>query len=63
MLLSRLNIQEAVEVLIESFPTATRGKKRARRLALLASFGASAKPYVPRLKAVLEKDLNPDADN
>ena len=61
-LLSRLNIQEAVEVLIESFPTATRGKERARRIGLLAGFGANAKPYLPLLKAALEKDLNPDAD-
>jgi len=59
-LLSRFNIQEAVEVCLDSFPTATRGK--ARRLALFTSFGANAKPYLPRLKAALEKDLNPDPD-
>lgn len=59
-LLSRLNIQEAVEVCLESFSTATRGKERARRFALFSSFGANAKPYLPRLKAALEKDLNPD---
>ncbi len=33
-LLNRLNIQEAVEVCLDSFPTATRGKERARRIAL-----------------------------
>lgn len=60
-LLKRLNIQEAVEILIDSFPTATRGKERARRMALLASFGANAKPYLPQLKAALEK-FNPDPD-
>lgn len=59
-LLDRLNIQEAVDVLLDSFPTATRGKERARRFALLVGFGANAKPYLPRLKAALEKDLNPD---
>ncbi|MGB1131262.1 MAG: hypothetical protein ACPG4K_14515, partial [Haloferula sp.] len=59
-LLDRLNIQEAVDILLDSFPTATRGKERARRLALLVAFGANAKPYLPRLKAALEKDLNPD---
>lgn len=52
-LMDRLNIQEVVEVLIESFPTATRGKERARRLALLVDFGANAKPYLPRLRAAL----------
>ena len=61
-LLKRLNIQEAVEILIDSFPTATRGKERARRIALLESFGANAKPYLPRLKAALEKYLNPDPE-
>lgn len=61
-LLKRLNIQEAVEILIDSFPTATRGKERARRIALLTSFGANAKPYLPRLRAALEKDLKPDPD-
>ena len=60
-LLSRLNIQEAVEVCLDSFPTATRGKERARRLALFVSFGANAKPYLPRLKAALENDLKGDA--
>jgi len=58
-LLKRLNIQEAAEILIDSFPTATRCKERARRMALLGSFGANAKPYLPRLKAALEK-FNPD---
>ncbi|MBT6087941.1 MAG: hypothetical protein HOH20_00005 [Rhodospirillaceae bacterium] len=61
-LLDRLNVQEAVDVLLDSFPTATRGKERARRIALLTSFGANAKPYLPRLRAALEKDLNPDSD-
>jgi hypothetical protein len=61
-LLDRLNIQEAVDILLDSFPTATRGKERGRRFALLVSFGANAKPYLPRLKAALEKDLNPDPD-
>lgn len=59
-LLSRLNIQEAVEVCLDSFSTATRGKERARRFALFTSFGANAKPYLPRLKATLEKDLKSD---
>jgi hypothetical protein len=59
-LLNRLNIQEAVEVCLDSFPTATRGKERARRLALFTSFGANAKPYLPRLRAALENDLKPD---
>ena len=58
-LLKRLNIQEASEILIDSWPTATRGKERGRRIALLASFGANAKPYLPKLKAALEK-FNPD---
>ena len=58
-LLKRLNIQEAAEILIDSFPTATRGKELGRRMALLASFGANAKPYLPKLKAALEK-FNPD---
>ncbi len=62
-LLNRLNIQEAVEILIDSFPTATRGKERARRIALLTSFGANAKPYLPRLKATLENELKDDANN
>jgi hypothetical protein len=61
-LLKRLNIQEAPEILIDSFPTATRGKERARRIALLASFGANAKPYLPRLRAALEEYLNPDPE-
>jgi len=61
-LLKRLNIEEAVDILLDSFHTATRGKERARRLALLESFGANAKPCLPRLRAVLEKDLNPDPD-
>lgn len=61
-LLDRLNVQEAVDVLLDSFPTATRGKERARRIALLTSFGANAKPYLPRLRAALEKDLNPDSE-
>ena len=56
-LLSRLNIQEAVEVCLDSFPTATRSKERARRLALLTGFGANAKPYLPRLKATLENQI------
>lgn len=60
-LLKRLNIQEASEILIDSFPTATRGKERGRRIALLASFGANAKPYLPQLKAALEK-FNPDPE-
>ena len=59
-LLNRLNIQEAVEVCLDSFPTATRGKERARRIALFTSFGANAKPYLPRLRAALENDLKPD---
>ena len=57
LLLNRLNIQEAVEVCLESFPTATRGKERARRLQLFLSFGANAKPYLPRLKAMLNKEF------
>jgi len=61
-LLKRLNIQEAVEILIDSFPTATRGKELARRLAMLESFGANAKPYLPRLKAALEEYLKPDPE-
>jgi hypothetical protein len=59
-LLWRLNIQEAVEVCLDSFPTATRGKERARRIALFESFGANGKPYLPRLKAALKQD--PDAE-
>ena len=59
-LLDRLNIQEAVDVLLDSFPTATRAKERGRRIGLLLAFGANAKPYLPRLRAALEKDLNPD---
>ena len=62
-LLYRLNIQEAVEVCLDSFPTATRGKEKARRIALLASFGANAKPYLPRLKATLEREIKADEDN
>jgi hypothetical protein len=61
-LLKRLNIQEAMEVCLDSFSTATRGKERARRIALFTSFGANAKPYLPRLRAALEKDLKPDPD-
>jgi hypothetical protein len=65
LLLNRLNIQEAVEVCLESFPTATRGKERGRRLQLFLSFGANAKPYLPRLKAMLNKDFEkkPDAND
>ena len=61
-LLDRLNIQEAVDILLDSFPTATRAKERGRRLGLLFAFGANAKPYLSRLSAVIEKDLNPDPD-
>jgi len=57
-LLWRFNIQEAVEVCLDSFPTATRGKERARRIALFESFGANAKPYLPRLRDALKKDPN-----
>ena len=55
-LMWRLNIQEAVEVCLDSFPTATRGKERARRIALFESFGANAKPYLPRLRAALKNE-------
>jgi hypothetical protein len=65
LLLNRLNIQEAVEVCLDSFPTATRGKERGKRLQLFLSFGANAKPYLPRLKAMLSKDFEkkPDAND
>jgi hypothetical protein len=59
-LLYRLKIREAVEVCLDSFPNATRGKERANRIALLAAFGADAKPYLPRLKAALERELKAD---
>lgn len=55
-LLYRLNIREAVEICIDSFPTATRNKEKAARIALLASFGANAKPCLQQLKATLEND-------
>jgi hypothetical protein len=61
-LLYRLNIREAVEILIDSFPTATRSKDKAARLALLASFGADAKPYLVKLKAMLENNANAAGD-
>jgi len=62
-LLWRFKIQEAVEICLDSFPTATRGKEKARRIALLASFGANAKPYLPRLKSALTMELQVDSGN
>lgn len=62
-LLYRLNIREAVEICIDSFPTATRNKDKSARLALLASFGADAKPYLVKLKATLENEANAAAGN
>jgi hypothetical protein len=59
-LLKRLKIREAVEICLDSFPTATRGKEKARRIALLSAFGADAKPYLPRLKAALEREIKAD---
>lgn len=59
-LLYRLKIREAVEICLDSFPTATRGKEKARRIALLSAFGADAKPYLPRLKAALEREIKAD---
>jgi len=53
-LLDRLNIQEAVEVCIDSFPSRTRGKERIAHLGLFEKFAANAKPYLPKLKAALE---------
>jgi hypothetical protein len=56
-LLNRLNIQEAVELCIDSFPSSTRGKERIAHLALFEKFAANAKPYLPKLKAMLEESL------
>ena len=55
-LLNRLNIKEVVQICIESFPTATRSKDMAARVALLASLGADAKPYLGNLKSMLENN-------
>ena len=52
-LLDRLNIQEAVELCIDSFPSRTRSKERMRHLALFEKFAANGKPYLPKLKAAI----------
>ena len=57
-LLHRLNIKEAAEILIESFPTATRSKDKAARFALMATFGADAKPNLAKLKATLDHEAS-----
>ena len=54
-MLDRLNIQEAVELCIDSFPSRTRGKERIAHLALFGKFAANAKPYLPKLQAALEE--------
>jgi hypothetical protein len=54
-MLDRLNIQEAVELCIDSFPSKTRGKERIAHLSLFGKFAANAKPYLPKLKAALEE--------
>ena len=55
-LLNRLNVQEVVEICLQSFSTATRSKEIAARLELLFSLGPIAKPYLPRLKKMLEEN-------
>lgn len=55
-LLHRLNIKEAAQICIESFPTATRSKDMAARMALLASLGANAKPQLAKFKGMLENN-------
>lgn len=57
-LLDRLNIREAARICIESFPTATRNKDKAARIALITSLGANAKPYLAVLKTTLEDQSN-----
>ena len=65
-LLNRFNIKEVVEICMASFPTATRSKGISARLDLLFSLGPIAKPYLPRLRKMLEqseskKDKNDEA--
>ena len=62
-LLNRLNIQEVVEICMVSFSTATRSKEIGARLELLFSLGPIAKPYLPKLRKMLEEDDSRKEDN